>query len=371
MSSVHAERRSRLAAALAESGCDCFITSLPTHVQWLTGFASSNAALLCTADGTATIATDGRYTEQIKAQAPDVPSIRARACAAALIGTLLGDTTSATPRRIGVEAAHVSVAELAKLTTAVDADAREDVVKPELVHTTGVVEKLREVKNAAELQSLRHAASIAVEALHDLVVADLIVAGKSEREVAAELEYRMRIRGADRPSFDTIVASGPNSARPHHGAEDRKLVDGDLVTIDFGAFAGGYNSDMTRTFIVGGFESGSEFSRKIYNIVLEAQRAGIDAARAGTALVDVDKASRSVIDKAGYGAFFVHSTGHGIGIDVHEAPFAAMPGSGTLEPGMTLTIEPGIYVPDMGGVRIEDTLIITDGEPEIITEFPK
>ena len=205
----------------------------------------------------------------------------------------------------------------------------------------------------------------------------------------------MRMHGADRPSFDTIVASGPNSAKPHHGAEDRVIEAGDLVTIDFGAFAGGYNSDMTRTLfageagtsssendpnntssdldgaIVAGVEFADEKAREIYNVVLEAQLAGVKAAVPGADVVAVDAACRDIIEKAGYGEHFVHSTGHGIGIEVHEAPFAARTGKGKLAAGMTLTIEPGIYVPGFGGVRIEDTLIITDTEPEIITQLPK
>ena len=183
----------------------------------------------------------------------------------------------------------------------------------------------------------------------------------------------MRLRGADGPSFDTIVASGPNSAKPHHSASDRVIEEGDLVTIDFGAWQDGYASDKTRTLIAGGKEKGSEFSREIYNVVLRAQLAGIEAATAGTKLFDVDKACRDVISEAGYGEYFVHSTGHGIGIEVHEMPAAtAKAGDETLEPGMTLTVEPGIYVPEQGGVRIEDTVIITaDGAPEVITKISK
>ena len=192
--------------------------------------------------------------------------------------------------------------------------------------------------------------------------------GRTERQIAADLEYRMRKLGSERVSFDTIVASGPNSAKPHHGADDRVLVSGDLVTIDFGAHLRGFNSDCTRTFAVG---EPNELSREIYDIVLRAQEAGVKAAVPGAKLVDVDAACRDIITEAGYGEYFVHSTGHGIGLDVHEGPAAAQTGKGELAEGMTLTIEPGIYVPGKGGVRIEDTLIITSGAPKIITAFPK
>nr|WP_240394076.1 M24 family metallopeptidase [Corynebacterium lactis] len=227
------------------------------------------------------------------------------------------------------------------------------------------------MKSDSELAALRRVADIAVKAFEDLLVDDVVAPGRTERQVAAELEYRMRRHGADRPSFDTIVASGPNSAKPHHGAEDRVIEAGDLVTIDFGAFAGGYNSDMTRTLFAGGVEAADPTSREIYNVVWEAQRAGVEAAVVGAKLVDVDAVCRNIIAEAGYVEYFVHSTGHGIGIEVHELPFAAQTGSGVLEAGMTLTIEPGIYVPDFGGVRIEDTLIIGEDGPEIITPLPK
>ena len=174
----------------------------------------------------------------------------------------------------------------------------------------------------------------------------------------------MRRLGSERTSFDTIVASGPNSSRPHHGAGDRVLERGDLVTVDFGAHRAGLNSDMTRTVMVG---EADDFSREIYEIVARAQRAGVDAARAGTALVDVDAACREIIAEAGYGEYFVHSTDHGIGAEVHEAPSASVVGQGRLAENMTLTVEPGIYVPGRGGVRIEDTVIITQGSPRVIT----
>lgn len=375
----YAARRAALIAALPEHDCDGFLTVDPTHVGWLTGFHGSNAGLLVSANGKALLATDGRYTVQAGKQAPDVELLTARDTGTAL----LGQARKLDITKLGIET------ELLLMSAYNDLDnARPQAL--ELVSTAGVVAKLRELKSDAELDALRHVADIAVRAFEDLLHDGIVVAGRTEREVAAELEYRMRMHGADRPSFDTIVASGPNSAKPHHGAEDRVIEAGDLVTIDFGAFAGGYNSDMTRTLfaaapeeveagadadlaaaMVAGVDQADAKSREIYNIVLEAQLAGVAAAVPGTKLVDVDAACRDIIEKAGYGQYFVHSTGHGVGIEVHEAPFAARTGKGELAAGMTLTIEPGIYVPEFGGVRIEDTLIITDGEPENITELPK
>ena len=186
--------------------------------------------------------------------------------------------------------------------------------------------------------------------------------------MAADLEYKMRLHGAERTSFETIVASGPNSAMPHHEPGARVLEEGDIVTVDFGAHAAGYNSDTTRTVIISDVD---EFATEIYNIVLKAQLAGVAAAIPGAKLSDVDKACRDIITDAGYGEYFVHSTGHGVGLDLHEAPYAASSGQGELVEGMTLTVEPGIYVPGKGGVRIEDTLIITAGQPENLTHLVK
>ena len=358
--SVFQERRKALATNLREAECDGFLTTHSAHVRWLTGFNSSNAGVLIAADGSAKISTDGRYTVQVGKQAPDLELITARACGQALVAEAVAMGIT----QLGIESDLMTLAEFRALE-----DSKPHSV--ELVETERFVGELRLIKSEDELQALRDVAAIAVRAFESLVDDRCVRAGVTEREVAAELEYRMRRLGADGPSFDTIVASGPNSAKPHHGAEDRVLETGDLVTIDFGAIRDGYNSDKTRTLFVGGAEAATEKTREIYNIVHDAQAAGILAARVGAKLVDVDKACRDVITKAGYGEYFVHSTGHGIGIDVHEAPIAGKAGTGELKAGMTLTIEPGIYIPNVGGVRIEDTLIITDEGPEIITPLAK
>lgn len=346
-------RRRALAATLAGQRIDAMLVTHLTHVRFLSNFSGSNAALLVSKDLSASMCTDGRYTTQIAQEVPDIEVIIERNSAKALLATVEG------PRRVGFEADYVSVAQLDRLQEAVG----EDVT---LVPVTGVIEELRLKKDVVSLQRLRDVAALATGALETVLQGEL--RGRSERDVAAELEYLMRKSGAERPSFDTIVASGPNSAKPHHGAGDRIIRDGDLLTIDFGAHDRGFNSDMTRTFMVG---EPSEQQREIYELVRQAQLAGIEAATPGTALVDVDKACRDIITAGGYGDYFVHSTGHGIGLDVHEAPYAAQTGEGVLESGMTLTIEPGIYVPEVGGVRIEDSLIIRDGAPEIITIMNK
>lgn len=345
------ERREALAEQLRTLECDVAVIDRPEHVQWLTGFTGSNGAVLVNADGEALISTDGRYTTQVANEVPDLRCVIARQCVQALLGEVEVET-------VGFEAEHTSYAAYTSLDNG-------DIAPVPMVK---VIENLREEKDAEELDALRRAAQVAVDAFQSLIDDGCVSAGRTERQIAADLEYRMRIGGAERPSFDTIVASGPNSARPHHGVGDRVLEDGDLVTIDFGALVDGYCSDMTRTLGIG--DVGEE-RRKIYSVVLQAQLAGLEAARPGIDLAVVDAACRDIIVAAGYGEYFVHSTGHGIGIDVHEAPFASTRSEGSLRAGMTLTIEPGIYVPGVGGVRIEDTVIITDAEPENLVPLTK
>lgn len=348
-------RRRALATKIAEKRIDDMLITHITHVRYFSGFTGSNGAMLVSKDQSAKIATDGRYTTQIAAEVPDIEAAIGRKLAEELIEGV------ADGRRVGFEADFVSVAQLDKIKAACP----EGVT---LVPVTGLVEDIRLRKDNLEITRLTEVAELATQALRDLVEAGELRAGRTERDVAADLEYRMRVLGAERPSFDTIVASGPNSAMPHHGAADRVIERGDLVTIDFGMHRLGFNSDMTRTFAIG--EPG-QFEREIYDVTLQAQLAGVKAAMPGTALVDVDKACRDIIESAGYGEYFVHSTGHGVGLDVHEGPSAAKTGTGTLEEGMTLTIEPGIYVPGKAGVRIEDTLVITSAAPRIITNYPK
>lgn len=348
-------RRRKLASELAGKRIDDMLVTHITHVRYLSGFTGSNAALLVSKDRTAKIATDGRYTTQIGLEVPDIEATITRNLTQELLAGV------ADGHRVGYEADFVSVAQLKKLEEALP----EGVT---LVPVSGVIEDIRLIKDNLEITRLTEAAELSVQALTELVDAGELRAGRTERDVAADLEYRMRKLGAERPSFDTIVASGPNSALPHYAAGDRALADGDLVTIDFGMHRLGFNSDMTRTFAIGEPDA---FLREIYEVTLAAQLAGVRASTAGAKLVDVDAACRQIIDDAGYGEYFVHSTGHGVGLDVHEAPSAARTGKGTLREGMTLTIEPGIYVPGRGGVRIEDTLVITAGAPRIITAYPK
>lgn len=348
-------RRRALSARLAGMRIDEMLVTNLLHVRYLSGFSGSQGAMVLSKDLTAEISTDGRYATQIAEEVADIPAIIERQSARELLRRIEG------PRRVGFEADYVSVAELERLREV----CHEDVT---LVPVTGVIEDLRLIKDNTERIRLTEVAELACRAFDELIAAGELAVGRSERDVAADLEYRMRRLGAERPSFDTIVASGPNSAKPHHTAGDRIIHRGDLVILDFGAHSRGFNSDMTRTVAMG---EADDFTREIYDIVLRAQLAGIEAATPGTRLVDVDAAARSVIEDAGYGEFFVHSTGHGIGVELHEGPSASQTAEGVLAEHMTLTIEPGIYVPGRGGVRIEDTILITQGPARIITPTSK
>ena len=334
------------------------------NVRYLSGFTGSNAALLVFADDLPPVlATDGRYRTQAAQQAPDLEVAIERACARYLAGR----AASAGVRRLGFESHVVTVDGFDALAREVD-----QAGATELVRASQTVEALREIKDAGEVALLRLACEAADAALTDLVVRGGLRPGRTEREVGRELEALMLDHGADGVSFETIVASGPNSAIPHHRPTDAVLAAGDFVKIDFGALVGGYHSDMTRTFVLG---NAADWQREIYELVSAAQRAGRAALRAGASLADVDAAARDVITDAGHGEHFGHSLGHGVGLQIHEAPGISASAAGTLLAGSVVTVEPGVYLPDRGGVRIEDTLVVADETsghaPELLTRFPK
>ncbi len=339
------------------------------NVRYLSGFSGSNGALLVFADDReAVLATDGRYRTQAAQQAPDLEVAIERAVGRHLTGRAAADGV----RKLGFESHVVTVDGLDALAAALaDTDT-------ELVRASGTVEALREVKDAGELALLRLACEAADAALTDLVGRGGLRPGRTEREVGRELEALMLDHGADAVSFETIVAAGPNSAIPHHRPTDAVLATGDFVKIDFGALVAGYHSDMTRTFVLG---KPADWQLEIYQLVAEAQRAGREALRPGAELREVDAAARRLIADAGYADNFGHGLGHGVGLQIHEAPGIAATSAGTLLAGSVVTVEPGVYLPGRGGVRIEDTLAVpseisapskTAGQtPELLTRFPK
>ncbi|MBU6312505.1 MAG: aminopeptidase P family protein [Actinomycetales bacterium] len=354
MSDRHAQRRSRAWAALLDSQpeADAFVVTALPNVRYLTGFTGSNGVLLLGADF-ATLGTDGRYVIQAGAECPDLPLIVDRVT----LTTVVADWSRTRGGVLALEADHVSLAAMREMRDAV-ADA-----KPvEFRETRGVVEGCRIIKDDGEVELLTRACRVSDEALA-LVVASVRV-GDTERQIARRLEAQMYACGADAISFETIVGGGPHSAIPHHSPTDRPLERGDFLLIDFGAEVGGYHADETRTFVMG---SPQPWQVETHALVLAAQAAGISSARAGADLVDVDFAARSVIVDAGHGDLFAHGLGHGVGLQIHEAPFFSARSVGMLHRGSPVTVEPGVYFPDRGGVRIEDTVLVTDGLPQPLT----
>lgn len=357
---TYSQRRDRLAAKLVDSGLDAIVVSDLVNVRYLAGFTGSNAALLVFADDTPTVlATDGRYRTQAAHQAPDLEVAIEQACGRHLVHRAVGDGAC----RIGFESHNVTVDGYDVLKRPL-----QDTIGTDLVRASGLVESLREIKDAGEIALLKLACEAADAALTDLVNNGGLRPGRTERAVGRELEALMLDHGADGPSFETIVAAGANSAIPHHRPTDAVLATGDFVKIDFGALVGGYHSDMTRTFVLG---SAAQWQLEIYALVEAAQRAGRDALEVGATLSDVDKASRDVIVAAGYGEYFSHGLGHGVGLQIHEAPGINSKASGVLEASSVVTIEPGVYLPDRGGVRIEDTLVVGQRSAQLLTKFPK
>ena len=353
------QRRDTLSRRLRAANLDAMLVSDLINVRYLSGFTGSNAALLVFADERpAVLATDGRYRTQAAHQAPDLHTVIERACGPRLTGR----AAAAGAQRIGFESHAVTV-------DAFDVLGRQLTGGAELVRAAGTVEALREVKDAGEVALLRLACEAADAALADLIEHGRLRPGRTEKEVRIDLEALMLDHGADGSSFETIVAAGANSAVPHHRPTDAVLERGDFVKIDFGALVGGYHSDMTRTFVLG---AAADWQREIYQLVATAQRAGRAALAPGVLLSDVDAASRRVIEEAGYGETFSHGLGHGVGLQIHEAPGINATAAGTLLAGSAVTVEPGVDLPDRGGVRIEDTLVVGERDsPELLTRFPK
>jgi Xaa-Pro aminopeptidase len=355
----HATRRAALRGLLRAADVEALLVTDLVNVRYLTGFTGSNASLLLHVDGDvlSRFCTDGRYTTQSAVQVPDLDRVidRAGPVALATASADLGVT------RLGFESDAVTVDAHAALVEA----AGEAVV---LHRAPGLVARLRLVKDDDETAALRAACAAADAAFTDLIAGGGLRAGRSERDVAYELETRMRVHGATGPAFETIVAAGPHSAVPHHRPTDASMRRGDLVTMDFGARVGGYHSDMTRTVVVG---RAAGWQREVYDLVAAAQVTGRAALAPGTPVVDVDAAARGVIAGAGYGDEFVHGLGHGVGLEIHEAPLLGPTGSGDLAAGMVVTVEPGVYLPTRGGVRIEDTLLVRPAGPELLTHTPR
>jgi len=350
----------RLRSAFDDAGCDALLVTRLVNIRYLTGFTGSAALLLVRPDDLVFV-TDGRYRDQSALELTHA-GVEARIRIGLTAGSqkeYLQEESSGIAR-VGLEAQAVTWAQQRKF----DAEWFPDA---ELVATEGLVEELRKVKDAGEVDRMAAAARIADEALAR--VRHRLAEGLTEEELALELDFEMRRGGASGPSFETIVASGPNGAKPHHRPSSRRIEAGELVVVDFGAVVEGYCSDMTRTLCVG--EPASPTARRMVEVVAVSQQAGVDAVRAGAAGKAVDEACRKIISEAGWAEAFLHSTGHGVGLEIHEDPRVASTSTDTLVAGHVVTVEPGVYLPEHGGVRIEDTLVVTDDGCTVLTNATK
>lgn len=334
------------------------VTSL-TNIRYLTGFTGSAGMLFVLPDRTVLL-TDGRYRTQaeeqlqaagVEADVEIAPAAGQHEAAAKI---------AAGQNALGLEAAHVSWARQR-------AFAETWFPHTELLPTTGLVENLRKVKDAGEVARIEEACRIADAALHNL--RDRLASSPAEAEFGRELDFEMRRLGATGPSFETIVASGANAAKPHHRPGGAHIAQHAPIVIDFGALVDGYCSDMTRTVWTGGLDDPT--LKRAVGVVLASQAAGVAAVRPGVPASDVDRACREVIADAGWADAFVHGTGHGVGLDIHEAPSVAATSNDTLEVGHVVTVEPGVYLPGLGGVRIEDTVVVTQDGCRPLTNTPK
>ena len=364
------DRQRRAQAGLGGLGIDALlVTSLP-NVFYLSNHGGSAGVILLT-DRDADLLVDARYAEAVEqrqASPAACPGLRVRNVPASYDQAIVECIRELGCARVGIEAGHMTVARHAWLTEALAAVS----TFVELRQTSNLIEYARTVKDAHEQEQLRQAASSLGPVAEAAFGA--VWPGATERDVAGAIEGAMRLAGYDRTAFDTIVGSGPNGARPHHQAGDRRIDVGDLVVLDFGGVLDGYCSDLTRTVSVG---ECSAKSGLVYAAVLDAQRAAIEAIRPGVAASEVDAAARRVLDDRGLGHAFTHGTGHGLGLEVHESPRVARSRSDTgaseaiLRPGMVFTVEPGAYLPGWGGVRIEDDVLVTEEGYEVLTSVTR
>ncbi|HET9837712.1 MAG TPA: Xaa-Pro peptidase family protein [Candidatus Angelobacter sp.] len=352
-------RQAKLAATLRKGGFDALLVTHLANVRYLCGFTGTAGALLLQLGARshkATFYTDGRYDQQAHKEVQDARVVigKRAAFAEACAGAQKARTGT-----LGFEAEHLSFSAYKQLGEAVRGKAR---LKPAL----GLIEELRVIKDAEEIGQIR--ASVLLAASLFQTVLSVIKPGVAETQIAGELELQARRAGAEKMSFDTIVAAGLRSALPHGRASSQAVPGEGFIILDYGVILAGYCSDMTRTVHVGPV---SRMHRRMYDAVREAQLESIKAVKPGVEAGEVDRAGRDVLKKAGFDAYFTHSTGHGVGIEVHETPRMARGQTRKLEPGMVVTIEPGIYIPEEGGVRIEDMVLVTETGNDVLTPTTK
>lgn len=352
-------RLEKLRSAFEQQNLDSILISSADNRRFLAGFTGSAGYLVITKSD-AILATDFRYIEQAGRQSPDFRVHRLGGDPEWLPKLLVDLDT----KRVGFEGSDVTFSQYQQIISGIQKLPIDS--RPELISTSGIIENLRIVKEIPEIESLQRAIDIGDQAFN--TIGPNIEAGMTERQIAWDLEKVMRDLGADSVSFDLIVAAGPNAALPHHRPSDRVVQEGEPVVIDMGARFDGYCSDLTRTICIG---KENETFRRIYDIVLGAQLAAINTVTAGISGSDCDQLARSVIEESGHGDNFGHSLGHGVGLAVHERPTVGPRSDEILENGMIFTIEPGIYIPGWGGVRIEDVVILENGYARLLSHARK
>lgn len=353
--SIYQERITAVRHKLSEWGVEGLLITSPTNRRWLSGFTGSNGQLLITANQ-ALLATDFRYFNQVAMEAPNFALFKHQ--------RTLADTQAflakASITQVGIEAKQVTLAEMDEL---------NQVENITWVPLSSPIEPMRMVKTAVEIETIQKAAVITDSVMTQ--VPQLVQIGMTEAEAAWQLEKALRQAGAEALAFDVIVASGSNSALPHHHPGKRRIQAGDALVVDMGAQVAGYKSDLTRSFFMGA--KASVYYFELYQLVLRAQTAVFQQAKPGMSLKAVDALARNVIDHAGHAEHFGHGLGHGLGLDIHEEPFLSVraPEDATLEVGVVVTIEPGCYIPDWGGIRIEDLALVTASGLTSLSHCPK
>ncbi|MBN2473782.1 MAG: aminopeptidase P family protein [Pirellulales bacterium] len=352
----HATRRDRLRKAINRAGADALLVTNFTNVTYLTGFTGDDSYLLVARRGERVL-SDSRYTTQLGEECPGL-DLHIRSHRVTMIQAVAKVLKSSKIGRLAIEADSMTVSLRNKIAA--------ELPRMEIVATSGLVENLRQIKDKHEIARIRRAVWCAEKAFG--VIRATLRPEMSEKQVAVELEHQMRLFGARYRGFASIVGVGPRAALPHAVPTDRQIRESDFVLIDWGADEGLYKSDLTRVLVTGKISPKLE---RIYGVVLKAQTRAIAAIRPGALAKDIDKIARETIANAGYGRRFGHGLGHGVGLEIHEAPRLAAKSETVLKPGMVITVEPGIYLPGWGGVRIEDDVLVTRKGHEVLTSVPK
>ena len=345
-------RCQRVQRLLALQKLDALLISNPVNVRYLCGFTGGDSTLLICRDGV-TIISDGRFTLQIKEECPELEDVHIRSVNEAMptaVSKVFGKTKAG---RLGVEAESLTVGENERLANTLP--------KTKIVPTRAIVETFRQIKDKSEITAIRKAIDVAAKAFED--VRNGLRADQTEIEIRNEIEYRMRFLGAEEKSFSTIIAAGPRAAQPHAVPSAQPIGGHPMLLFDWGAIVDGYMSDLTRVLVL----KPTKQLRTVYETVLKAQLAAIDAIKPGKTGEEIDAVARSVIEDAGFGKHFNHGLGHSLGLEIHEDPRFKLGYNTVLKPGMVLTVEPGIYLKNWGGVRIEDDILVTKKGCEVLS----